>query len=347
MYKPPYTALNDEQRRTLSDAVALHEAQQSLRSEAAHYRGGMAWKTVGEKDYLYRLESASKQVSLGPRSPETESLHERFHRGKAEVRAQMKTLDERVSLQSKYLVANRLGRLPTIAGGVIRCMIDGGYAFRVVGTNALYAYETMAGVQFMRDTTATLDVDLLFDGRRRLRLAGERDATPQQLLSTIQQADATFRRVQGFRAVNASGYMVDVITPTRDWQKANPHTRTATDDLQLVEIPHLEWLANAPAIPATVFTVSGKAISFDTIDPRFYAVFKVFLASEPSREPIKKQRDLSQALAVAALVNEHLPWLSFADPALQVFPASLRQQALALFNENTAEPLRDSAPRAR
>jgi len=38
----------------------------------------------------------------------------------------------------------------------------------IIGTNALYAYEALAGVRLQGDVTATQDVDLLFKHRSRL-----------------------------------------------------------------------------------------------------------------------------------------------------------------------------------
>jgi hypothetical protein len=325
-----YLPLKDEQRRILSDAISLHEAQLSLERAAQHYRGSMSWKFVHGKEYLYRANGKNRQSSLGPRATDTERLYQQFTEGRAAAKAQLAAMNATCALQAKYVIANGLGRLPSVAGGVIEAMIEHGYAFRVVGTNALYGYETMAGVQFLRQATATLDMDLLFDGRRGLRVMRHTEIPARQLLAVLQQVDSSFRRVQSFRAVNSTGYMVDVITSLRDWARANRHTQTAPDDLQLVEIAHLDWLANAPAISATAFTLAGKPVRFDTPDPRFFAVHKVFLSHQPNRDPIKKQRDLMQARVVAALINEHLPWLNFSDRALQVFPLEVRRRAAAV-----------------
>ena len=40
--------------------------------------------------------------------------------------------------------------------------------FLVVGTHALYAFETAAGVRIAEQAMATRDVDMLFDARKRL-----------------------------------------------------------------------------------------------------------------------------------------------------------------------------------
>ncbi|WP_376100550.1 GSU2403 family nucleotidyltransferase fold protein [Roseomonas sp. CCTCC AB2023176] len=55
----------------------------------------------------------------------------------------------------------------------------------VVGTNALFAYETHAGIRFGADLLATGDVDLALDARRNLALAGR--ALPEGLLAELRR----------------------------------------------------------------------------------------------------------------------------------------------------------------
>lgn len=52
--------------------------------------------------------------------------------------------------------------------------------FTVVGTHALYAYETSAGVRIVPGALATQDIDLLWDARRRV-----------QFMTDLQQLDAS------------------------------------------------------------------------------------------------------------------------------------------------------------
>ena len=46
-------------------------------------------------------------------------------------------------------------------------------------------------------------------------------------------------------------------------------------------------------------------------DPRAFALHKAWLSGLPTREPIKKPRDLDQARAVAQLIQDEMPQLSF------------------------------------
>jgi hypothetical protein len=46
-------------------------------------------------------------------------------------------------------------------------------------------------------------------------------------------------------------------------------------------------------------------------DPRAFALHKAWLSGLPTREPLKKPRDLAQARAVVQLVQDDTPQLSF------------------------------------
>lgn len=330
MDNPPYFALSDEQRRVLLDAMQLHEATQAALVAATQFRGSMSWKTVKDRDYLYRANQSGRWSSLGPRTSETELVYQRFIDGKQHAQLRLSGLEERSRLQAKYVAANRLGRLPKAAIAAITSLTREGFTFRIVGTHALYGYEPMAGIQFLREITATEDIDVMFDGRRRLRLLSDADNT-RPLMTALKKADASYEQVSSYRAVNASGFMVDVISPAWRPLVTNPNLSAHPGELTPAELAGLSWLANSPAITSTVFGLTGEPIDIHVPDPRFFAVHKLYVANAPDRHPLKAARDYSQAMAVSAVVQSLLPWLSFADPALTVFPEALRQQASTAF----------------
>jgi hypothetical protein len=78
----PYE-MNDDQRRIYIDSVQLHEAYMDAFTKSCVYRGGMHWKKVKGKEYLFRsLDRYGYGKSLGPRSKETESTYREFHNKK-------------------------------------------------------------------------------------------------------------------------------------------------------------------------------------------------------------------------------------------------------------------------
>lgn len=131
----------------------------------------MGFETRDGKDYLYRRIGSSGK-SLGPRSTWTETQLERFQVSREENRRRLESLTDVMSKQAAILRGLRDGRMPNVAARILRQLRIHGRdtGIRVVDTNALYAYEALAGVVFDAGVTATGDIDLPQDDRRHLRL---------------------------------------------------------------------------------------------------------------------------------------------------------------------------------
>ena len=80
--------------------------------------------------------------------------------------------------------------------------------FTVVGTHALYAYESTAGVRIV-DSSAmeTQDIDLLWDARKRLQFMGDMKLLSSSMVGLLQKVDPTFvvRSDQQYTATNSKG----------------------------------------------------------------------------------------------------------------------------------------------
>ena len=63
-----------------------------------------------------------------------------------------------------------------------------------------------------------------------------------------------------------------------------------------------------------------------TVDPRAYALHKLWLSKRSDRSPLKRSRDIGQAHAVADVAINSLG-LSFADEVLSAMPAEFMQGA--------------------
>jgi hypothetical protein len=55
-------------------------------------------------------------------------------------------------------------------------------------------------------------------------------------------------------------------------------------------------------------------------DPRAFSIHKIWLSSQPDRNPVKKPRDRSQGLGVAQLVTQFMPQYPFKISELKMFP---------------------------
>ena len=152
--------LTQEQRREWLDLIRVHEACEDARARRAHYAGGMHWKTVKGRQYLVRtLDGRGRQKSLGPRSPETEAQHKTFHEGKAAARERLRSLEQALQYRTRVARAHGLGRLPRPLADTIRSS-EGRNC--LIGPEALYAYEAMAGVQFRGDLLVAREDELVW-----------------------------------------------------------------------------------------------------------------------------------------------------------------------------------------
>jgi hypothetical protein len=132
----------------------------------------------------------------------------------------------------------------------------------------------------------------------------------------------------GFRAVNNSGFMIDLIRPaSRDPLRSSGRNLVspAPDDLTAVEIEGLAWLVNAPKLTQTVLDERGYPVEMVCPDPRAFALYKLWLSRHGDQEPVKARRDEAQARLIAELIQTRAPAFSFSDTtALMALPAALR-----------------------
>lgn len=324
--------LSHQQRLHLVNSQQLYENYRVAAGHARSYAYGMRWKRVRDVEYLFRgADRAGGGRSLGRRSPQTEEILEAFHAGKASADARLAAVEAQLEEQARLNVALRLARVPRVVGRILREVDNAGLldTFTVLGTQALYAYEAAAGVQFLLELLASGDVDLLYDTRKGIALSARR-MDGAGVLGLLKKADRSFQciRKRGFRAANAGQFMVDLIVPPRSMRDSEPITFGA-DDLVPSEVPGLQWLINAPKLDACAVDEEGWPVPFRVPDPRAFALHKAWLADQPDREPLKKPRDLAQARAVARAVVEHMPHLQF-DEALTALHGDMRAMRSAL-----------------
>ena len=168
---------------------------------------------------------------------------------------------------------------------------------------------------------ASGDLDLAFDARRPLQLVSNKLQRSQAdgLLGLLQKVDKTYEPMhsQGvFRAVNAKGFMVDLITPEQSMLDSKRVT-FGEGDLVAAEVPNLHWLINAPKFQAVTIASNGRPILMQVPDPRAFALHKAWLSQNPDRDPVKRQRDAGQAKIAVAIVGQYLPHLSFTQDQLR------------------------------
>jgi hypothetical protein len=324
--------LSDQQRLFLVESDQLYRAWREVQWRHFEYRYGMRWKKVSGRDYLIRLHDAEgRGKSLGPRSEKTEAIYLEFQKGRQLAQERFDGLKTRLALQSRLNRASRLGRMPQIVAEILQGLdvVQALSELRVVGTHALFAYETLGAVEFKMALLASGDVDLLYDQRQQISILGKK-FDGYGLLGILKKVDRTFE-VQSknrFRAVNKDGFMVDLITQDKGMNTKKLQTM-ANEDLEMIEVPNLEWLSNSPRVEIVAISAKGEPVFMPVPDPRAFMIHKVWLSHQYNREPVKKQRDFQQALMVLDLINEYLPQFALDQSDMKYFPKHVIQAAIS------------------
>jgi hypothetical protein len=182
---------------------------------------------------------------------------------------------------------------------------------RVIGTNALYAYEAVAGVRFDSTSTATGDIDFRIDDRNWIKLVSE-EQEPIGLIGMIQkQVDRTFRTrwPRDFRLTNDRGYMVEFVRPEpRPFHgKMSGAAPPLTEgDVEPGPIFGLQWLVHAPAVEAVVMDERGFPAQMRCPDPSHWTAHKLWLSARADRDPVKSVRDEQQGRLILDLIRERM-----------------------------------------
>jgi hypothetical protein len=241
-----------------------------------------------ESKYLVRTTPAGSETSLGSCTPETEAIYARFTQRKRESAERVSGLKTALEQQQRLNRALRVGRVDPLVVALLGRLASTRLSphFKVVGTHALYAYETAAGVRLDSGTVATRDIDLLWDTRKRLQFSTQLARVDSSMLGVLKKVDPTFRirQSQKYTAVNKDGFEVDII------RRANV-------------------LLDAPGFSAVIVASNGTMARMDTVHPATFVAFKRWMADQTGREALKRRRDALQADAVQSLMETYLPHL--------------------------------------
>lgn len=335
--------LNGDQRREMVNTQQRYAACREAEDRAKEYRGSMVWSHVQGRDYLVRSHYAKsglrRQTSLGLRSKETEAIKSEYDRGRSDAQKRLQDLQDVMARQAAVNRALGLGRVPLLGAKIIRALDRAGMlgsGIRVLGTNAIYAYEAVAGVRVDPGLTTTEDIDLLFDARVSLTFAASEEVSHPSLLQLLRKIDHSFQRSkQRFRASNREGYIVDLIKPLPEppWKPERQRIGADTADLLAAEIEGLAWHENAPAFEAVAIDETGEPCRIVATDPRVWAAHKLWLSKRPDRPALKRRNDEAQAEVVGQLVAKYLSHLPYVSQQLRMLPKAVFDDAASLFKQ--------------
>ena len=309
-----YLPISDNAARQIIDATTIWTEYLKARQSARPYAGGMYWKKEGPYEYLVKTYAGKRQERLGTRSTHTEAIYGEFHKHKLAKESRLSSLTDALIEAQRQNKALKAGRTPEIVVTLLNAVREAGLEahFMVVGTHALYAYETAAGVRIVPGALATQDVDLLRDARKRVQFVVDLGRDAGSMITLLKRVDSSFRRKsdEGHNesAVNDKGFEVDFLR--REAEEGDPHPFRFSDDeedLWPVRAQRASVLTQAPVFVHPVISATGKMATMRTVDPQTFVDFKSWMAEHAqNREPIKRRRDLYQAEIVQALLTEGL-----------------------------------------
>lgn len=307
-----FIELEEKQLRQLSDAQAAWRNLLQARKDAGEVRGSMKWKTVDGRKYLVRVSPRGAETSLGPQDERTQAIYEGFHARKGPAEARLKAMKATLDEHRRLNRAFRVGRTPAVVVRSLAAIDDAGLSdqFLTVGTHALYAYETAAGVRVEPGAVATQDLDLLFEaGKLRTYTARMARSDARSLITVLRKADPTFRvkRAQLQTAVNDAGFEIDIIR--RRATGADPHPLRMSDDednFWAVQVDQGEKIASSRKFEHLVVAANGEMALMRTLHPLDFIRLKQDLAQRPGRDPLKAPKDRLQAQVMRQLWDNFL-----------------------------------------
>lgn len=307
-----YLPLSDNATRQIIDSTTLFSEHARVAEQAHQYKGGMYWKIEGEYEYLVKTHPDNRQTRLGRRTPETEKIYSEFCSRKQQLEERLRSLRQALTDAERLNKALRVGRTPATVIAVLQALEAArlGDHFTVVGTHALYAYESAAGVRIQQGALATLDVDLLWDARKRVQFLTTMARQENSILAVLQRADKSFQRKESKleTAINDKGFEVDFLRrqPVHD----DPHPFRFSqddDDLWPIQAERASVLTDAPKFEQVVISATGQMTLMRTIAPESFVEFKLWMAEHAKyRDAAKRRRDLHQAHIVQNLISDGL-----------------------------------------
>jgi hypothetical protein len=304
----------ESQKRQYIDAETVFLALARAKKAASEVRGSMLWRELRGKRTLIRTSASGGQKSLGVLSEETQAMYDSFVARKASAEARLKALKAQLATQQRLNRALRVGRVPNVVVSVINALENIGVQehFMVVGTHALYAYETAAGVRISEEAMATRDADMLFDTRKHIAFVTAMKKLDSSLIGVLRKVDPSFEMVEDqlYTARNQDGFEVDIIR--RAAKDADPHPLRMSDDeddFWAVQVSMGEKLHSARRMDQVVVSTSGEMALMRTVHPLDFARIKLALSKQVGRDPNKSGKDALQSRIVTELANEYLPHL--------------------------------------
>jgi hypothetical protein len=273
-----------------------------------NYNISMYWRKSANKEYLTKKSSSLNRVtSLGVKSNETVKIYEDFLEHKEALKNELATLEAKLEKIRKLNKIEFLTRVPSelieIYQKINELKLDD--KMILIGTNALYAYESHCALFIEDEQLATEDIDVLAKDSKELSVIFREVLPKGKITSFLKLIDKSFEQDKKlpYRFRNKKGVLLEIISP------ANPKKvikENSFMDIIDLEIEGMQWLENLRIFKSMVVGENGKCAMLSTIHPLEYAVHKNWLSKQLDRNIHKKNRDQKQSLLVTKLIENYM-----------------------------------------
>ena len=319
-------AFNTEQRRQLQNLLQFYETWKEVSRSLAQLPGGMYWRVINSKEYLYKYVTNSgikQSTSIGPKTPETEAIAEDFQQAKKDLRERLEAIEGRMKTLAPITRVLNLPAIDETAGKILRAVDQVDYLGKhilVVGTYAMTAYEMTAETRFAEgfDATEDLDFTIVVDP------ANPSDSDfPRRLFLTLKEVDKSFlvSHASSKTVVNKRGYRVDLLISNDlapAMRRAMPWKPEALEGQ--------EWLALGTPVRQVLVDFKGWPVLVTAPDPRYFALHKLWLSKRPRRiRKGKAPKDAAQGKMLLEAIQEFMPHYPIDREFIQSLPNALRQ----------------------
>jgi hypothetical protein len=319
-------AFNTEQRRQLQNLLQFYETWKEVSRSLAQLPGGMYWRVINSKEYLYKYVTNTgikQSTSIGPKSPETEAIAEDFQQAKKDLQERLEAIEGRIDTLAPIMRVLNLPAIDETAGKILRALDQADYLGKrllVIGTYAITAYEMTAETRFAQGFDATEDLDFTIV----INPANPGDSDfPRRLLLTLKEVDKSFlvSPSSSKTVVNKSGYRVDLLISI-DLAPAMQRSMPWKPE----PLEGQEWLARGTPVQQVLIDFSGWPVSLIAPDPRYFALHKLWLSKRPKRiREGRAPKDAAQGKTLLKAIQEFMPHYAIDDEFAQALPTELRQ----------------------
>lgn len=305
-----FLPISDNAARQSIDASSIWNEYQRAKAAAKSCAGGMYWKKEGAYEYLVKTLAGNKQQRMGARTEETEQAFEAFHAQKKTAEARLSSLSAALDEAQRQNKAVRVGRVPDIVVKLLNALADARLerCFRVVGTHALFAYESNAGVRITARGQDFQGLDPLSGAKLGVEFLVAAECSVASALAVLQKVDPSFQlgsdALKNECAINSRGFEVGLLRLGKESGDSGSVAFYGNEGRTwALRARRAAVFSRAPLFSEPVISATGKMATMNTIDPQSFLEGARLMASSDGSHAVTSMLDAVQAAVVQEMLE--------------------------------------------